>query len=427
MLNSIGNLKAIIKYYFVPDFEYMPSRRFDLDWLRVGAFGLLIFFHIGMLYVENWGFHFKSQYQWQGLEMVMLFVSPWRMAILWLVSGIAIKFLLVKVSVERFVFLRSVRILLPLLFGILVVVPPQLYIEMTQKSALDMSYWQFMIEFFAEDSVIFKEYQAGIWPHIDVNHLWYLRSLWQFSLLLVCLLPLLNANKTVQVLNWIFRLPGALAIGMATLPIFLLQLFWEPDTVRYPLGFAFMLYGYLIGWSPLFWSRVKEALPFLAKLTPLVLVSFVCFYQFMWLPQGDNAHYTWQLLGLLSYSLSRVMGALLLLSLAYHYLNVASSKLSYWSEGVYAFYILHQSIIIIAAYQLSQFDLGPAGPIIEPLAVIVITIVGCLLCYELIRRSTLLRPLFGMKQAKAYSKSVNKLGYVSAGILIFPLALSLLL
>lgn len=427
MLNSINNLKSIIKYYFVPSFEHMPSRRFDLDWLRVGAFGLLIFYHIGMLYVANWGFHFKSQYQWQGLEMAMLFVSPWRMAILWLISGIAIKFLLVKVSIERFLFLRSVRLLLPLLFGVLVVVPPQLYVEMTQKAGLDMSYWQFTVEFFSYNSPIFKEYQSGIWPHIDVNHLWYLRSLWQFSLILVCLLPLLNATKTEQILNWIFALPGVLAIGLATLPIFLLQLFWESDTVRYPLGFIFMIYGYSIGWSPLFWSRIKEALPFLVKLTPMVLVCFVCFYQFMWLPYGESANYTWQLLGLLSYSLSRVLGALTLLSLAYTYLNFASSKLNYWSEGVYAFYILHQSIIIVVAYQLSTFDLGPAGPIIEPLTVIALTIMGCLLCYELIRRSSLLRPLFGMKQARTYSKRTNKLGYISASILIFPLVLKLLL
>ena len=118
MHSSINNIRAIIKHYFIPSNENMFSRRFDLDWLRVGVFGLLIFYHIGMLYVLNWEFHFKSQYQWQGLEMLMLLVSPWRMAILWFISGVAIRFLLVKVSIEKFIFLRSIRLLLPLLFGI---------------------------------------------------------------------------------------------------------------------------------------------------------------------------------------------------------------------------------------------------------------------------------------------------------------------
>jgi hypothetical protein len=35
------------------------ERRVDLDWVRIGAFGLLIFYHVGMLYV-SWGFHIKS-------------------------------------------------------------------------------------------------------------------------------------------------------------------------------------------------------------------------------------------------------------------------------------------------------------------------------------------------------------------------------
>ena len=427
MTSNIHNISSFIQHYFVPSSTGLPDRRFDLDWLRVGVFGLLIFFHIGMLYVENWGYHFKSQYQWQGLEMAMLMISPWRMAILWLISGIAIRFLLVKVSIERFIFLRSIRLLLPLLFGILVVVPPQLYVEMTQKAGLDMSYWQFMLEFFSADTTLFTDFQAGIWPHIDVNHLWYLRSLWQYSLALVCLLPLLNARWVEQVFHWILRQHSLIAIAVMTLPIFLLQTLWDPDTVRYPLGFTFMLYGYLIGWSPLFWQRIKTGLPQLLKITPMVLISFVCFYQYMWLPFGDDSHPALQILGLISYSLSRTLGVLTLLSLAYTYLNVKSDKLNYWSEGVYPFYILHQSILIVAAYWLSRVDFGGFGAVFEPIAVVVITIAGCLGCYEVIRRSSLLRPLFGMKQAVAYSNQTQRLGYVCASILILPLALTLLL
>ena len=34
-------------------------RRYDLDWLRVIAFSLLIFYHVGMLFVP-WDFHIKN-------------------------------------------------------------------------------------------------------------------------------------------------------------------------------------------------------------------------------------------------------------------------------------------------------------------------------------------------------------------------------
>ena len=39
----------------------VPDRRHDLDWLRIAAFGLLIFYHVGMFYV-TWGFHVKSSH-----------------------------------------------------------------------------------------------------------------------------------------------------------------------------------------------------------------------------------------------------------------------------------------------------------------------------------------------------------------------------
>ena len=34
------------------------TRRVDLDWIRIGAFVLLILYHVGMFYV-TWDFHVK--------------------------------------------------------------------------------------------------------------------------------------------------------------------------------------------------------------------------------------------------------------------------------------------------------------------------------------------------------------------------------
>ena len=36
------------------------ERRIDLDWVRIAAFGLLIFYHVGMLYV-SWGFTSRAR------------------------------------------------------------------------------------------------------------------------------------------------------------------------------------------------------------------------------------------------------------------------------------------------------------------------------------------------------------------------------
>ena len=94
-------------------------RRYDLDWLRVIAFGLLIFYHIGMFYV-TWGWHVKSVYAGPAAEPLMLLVNPWRLALLFFISGVAIRFATDKAP-GRLDLVRSrlLRIGLPILAGMI--------------------------------------------------------------------------------------------------------------------------------------------------------------------------------------------------------------------------------------------------------------------------------------------------------------------
>jgi hypothetical protein len=87
-----------------------------LDWVRIGAFGLLIFYHVGMLYV-SWGFHIKSAHRVTALEPLMLVLNPWRLALLFLVSGVATRFMLRKSALGSLLRARSARLLIPLATG----------------------------------------------------------------------------------------------------------------------------------------------------------------------------------------------------------------------------------------------------------------------------------------------------------------------
>ena len=412
---------------FVPSKDEMPTRRYDLDWLRILVFGLLILFHTGMFYVENWGWHAKSLYQSQFLENIMLMVEPWRMPVLWLISGIAIRFIMAKVSVARFITLRSFRLLLPLLFGILVVVPPQLYVEMSYGGEINMNYWQFLLAFFSSNSDVFAQHQSGIWPHIDVNHLWFIRSLWQFSLILLCLLPLLNTQWINRATSWLVSRHGVLAIVLSTLPLFIIQINWDMETVRYPLGFTLMVYGYLIGWNSVFWRRISQHIKALVIAFVVCYCAFIAFYNIVWLdflagiePENEMI----LMVGMFNYSLMRVIGVLTVFALAHKFLNVKSTKLSYFNDAVYPFYILHQTIILVVGYNLSSLNLGP---IVEPILLIVFTVLTCFIGYELIRRTDLLRPFFGLKLKNNYGRVMIVLGYITAIMLIVPIGLRITL
>jgi hypothetical protein len=419
-MNTIAKL-------FIPDQTQMPERRHDLDWLRVIAFGLLILFHCGMFYTENWGWHVKSQHRSQLLESFMLIIEPWRMALLWLIAGIAIRFVLAKVSVWRFISMRSLRILLPLLFGILVVVPPQLYVEMTYNGDLNMNYWQFLTAFFSDGNAAFAKYQSGIWPHIDVNHLWFLRSLWQYSLVILCLVPLLNNSKVEGAIRWLCKQPGPLAVLLATLPIFIIQINWSMSEVRYPLGFTFMVYGYLIAWQQHFWQRLKINLNWLISSFAIAFISFIYFYNQVWLAEltSPGSHEPWLLmLGMFNYSLLRILGVLCLFSAAHKVLNKNSTKLSYFNEAVYPFYILHQTFIIVIGYNLSKFNLAAAP---EAILLISATIISCLISFAVIKRINILRPCFGLAMKVSNNQISQRFVYITAVILVVPIGLEILI
>ncbi|MGB0834120.1 MAG: acyltransferase family protein [Psychrobium sp.] len=406
-----SKLRNNIQQLFVPDITELPTRRHDLDWLRVLAFGLLILFHSGMFYVENWGFHAKSQYRSETLESLMLLIQPWRMAILWVIAGIAIKFVLAKITATRFIYQRSIRILIPLLFGILVVVPPQLYVEMTQNNDLSMDFWTFIREFYNPNTLIFDKYSSGIWPHIDVNHLWFLRSLWKYSLIILLLAPLLNATWGIRATNWLMNRHIAVIILLLSLPLFAYSMALEGDDTRYAVGFTCMLYGYLIGWHANFWHRVA------ALRIPLFIILIVCacivitFYNLIWLnPEGKPEWIS--AIGLVIYNIMRITGIFCAFGFGYHYLNKPSAGLNYFNEAVYPFYILHQTLIIVIGYHLTAHSLGP---IVESTLLISLTTIGCFALFELIKRIDNLRYLFGLKMKKHYSKSITFIGrFISA-------------
>src|SRR3954471_3635736 len=87
------------------------TRLIELDWLRVIAFGLLILYHVGMLYAEGWGWHYKSSYSSKFLTNIMLWSNQWRMSLLFLISGAAVSYALANESPGRFMVKRTLVLL----------------------------------------------------------------------------------------------------------------------------------------------------------------------------------------------------------------------------------------------------------------------------------------------------------------------------
>jgi len=385
------------------------TRRNDIDAIRVLAFALLILYHVGMFYVADWGWHVKSAYTADWLKIPMLLVNQWRLPLLFLISGAVVHFLLDKVSPGRFAWLRTRRLLIPLIFGMLVIVPPQAWLQARDTGAFDGGYIEFLVRYFS-----FQPWPAGAFDGSDIgitwNHLWFLPYLLSYSLVLALLLPVISTGPVQALLSRIRALRGVWLLALPALPFVGIQwllgdfrethAFFNDPRAHATYGLVFLL-GFAIGRDAGLWAELRRmrriVLP-LALTTYAILIFIRAFgpgVSWMLGPVGEALA---DALADVVVSFNGWFWLMAVLGWGAHGLNRPFRWLPYATEAVVSWYILHQTITVVLGAALTPYALGP---VFEPVLVLGGTIFGCLLIHEfVVRRVGWLRPLFGLKRVE---------------------------
>lgn len=374
-----------------------PTRRYDLDWLRVIAIVLLLYFHTGMIFVSEWGFHIKNPDTSPLLLEFNFFLSRWRMALLFFISGVGTSFALGRRTAAQYVGERARRLLVPLAFGMFVIVPPQIYFERLPNGAPYASYLDFYPEVFR-----LEPYPKGAFSW---HHLWFIFYLFGYSV--IALPPFLYLRGKAG-RRWATRIgravrgPGlyALALPLGAVLAALIVSYPGPqnivdDWASLIYYFLFFVYGYVLhvagAWDVIeARRRTSLALAFLAILaidtvrwndaTPAFTYSAAnaAYY----LLQGFNA-WCW---------------VLAILGYGRRYLNRPSRFLERANEGIYPFYILHQTVIIIVGFYVIRVE---ESILAKFLFTSTVSLAVSWALYDLlIRPVPALRFLFGMKPVR---------------------------
>jgi len=383
-------------------FEHQLGRRYDLDWLRIIAFGLLIFYHIGMLYV-TWDFHVKSPHAGEWPEPFMRLLNPWRLLLLFFISGIAARFMLDKTSKQAFAKERLWRLFIPLFIGIQFVVAPQTYFELLQTEEISPGFWAFFANYSDPNHVY--SVTTPTW-----NHLWYVVYLLVYSFILVGISSWIKALINSPVGRFISQFPAwILVLVLPVLPLLLVRFTlasdWPTthnlveDWAKHGASFSMFLIGYIVAKSPNFWRAIDQMRFWsvglaIGLIIPLSLLWLQWDVFASWATQNPERESL-----LLLARIGRVLYAWLviaaLLGFAQRWLNKPNRTLSYLTSVIFPYYILHQTLLISIAYPLGKMDLPL---VIEGTAVVGGTIAGCvLITHFIIRPVPLFRVFFGMK------------------------------
>ncbi len=372
------------------------TRRYDLDWLRVIAILAVYFHHLGMPFNGD-DFHIMNSESSKLLDDIMVYFEQFRLPLLFLISGTGTVLAFSKRTWKQFSKERTGRLLIPLIFGILFIVPPQTYFQYINEYS---SYWQ-----------LYKS------ERFETNHLWFIENLYIISLLVIPLIIFLKSQKSQGFKTWFERISShKMGLLLGGLPLIILTIVLKR---YYPTGSSsltnlsetffytyFFITGILFASSQLFWENLKKYRRF--HLIAFI-ISTVLFYGYYFVPNGSIEPYLstsvrWDIW----YGLCCLLGWCFVLSLLGYgqvYLNKPSLWLKRMNEAIYPFYILHQTVIVIFGYYIIQLNVN------IPLKMILLFISSFLvivLLYRLfIYPFKITRVLFGMKKKNEKRKNIT--------------------
>ncbi|WP_054722148.1 acyltransferase family protein [Marinifilum fragile] len=343
------------------------ERRYDIDWLRVITIGLLLIYHIAIVF-QPWapfiGF-IKSDTSLESIWIPMSMLNVWRIPLLFFVSGMGVCFAMRKRSAVQLLRERSIRILLPFVFGMFCVVP------------LHFLIWK-------------NYYNQDLAYQVNPSHLWFLGNIFAYVLILLPLFLYMKRNHFLikSWLNKLFKTPFGLFIVM--IPFVFESVLINPNPFEM---YAMTLHGFILGFLAFFFgfvfilagetlrrTLIKWKWHFLILALGLYTVRLVVF-------QLQSPNYLM--------AIESNIWVFTVFGFAFQYLNKANKLLTYLSEAAYPVYIIHMVMLYGASYLILPLQM-PA--FLNFVIINLITFIGCFALYELvIKRSIILRPLFGLK------------------------------
>jgi peptidoglycan/LPS O-acetylase OafA/YrhL len=364
-----------------------------LDWLRVIAIFVLLFFHTGMLFV-GWGWHITNAETIPALQMPMDIAHRLRMPLLFVIAGAGMWFALKRRSGAALIGERTLRLLVPLAIGMFLIVPPQVFDERIAHGEFSGNY----LEFLVQRVFRFEAYPAG---DFSWHHLWFIIYLYVYVLLLAPLLLWWRARVArgggLKPGAWLFALGLPLGINEAVLkPLFPESHNLISDWYIFIHYLLLTVYGYVLASMPGAWdwlaAKRRWALGVSLGLTVGGLLMFETGIVARDTP-FDSVYaniFTWAwLMTFMSYGRAK--------------LSFGNRVIAWARDASYPVYILHQTVIIVIAYFVIA---QPWTPWTKYGVVLAGTLISCVLLYELLlKRFAVFNVAFGIKLHRADSGS----------------------
>ncbi len=332
-----------------------PSRRYDLDWLRVLATFIVLFFHSAR-YFDHLGWHVKNPERSTELMVLVEFLAQWMMPLFFIISAMSSVFVLRRRRAACYLYDRVLRLLVPFLLGTFVVlIPLQVWIERASNGDFDGGFWAFYPHYFD------GWYAFGgnfAWMGL---HLWYLQFLFLFSLLTAPFFrAALNAPAFTEGLAGLCQNPGG--ILLFSLPVIAVELLVNlaPDGIgmrefggwSLPTYLVFFIIGFVMATHDNYRLACQRH-----RIIALAMGMLLMVFELnsIW-PQGG--YFSDYALRQVCRAVNAWLWIVSFLGFASRYLMRPHAFLSYANQAVLPFYVLHQTVIVFLGYLMLDWTIA---------------------------------------------------------------------
>jgi glucan biosynthesis protein C len=369
------------------------ERAYYLDWIRIGVILLLVPFHSAITFTTSGDGFIRYPQHVPAMDIGLWFLSIWIMPVLFVVAGSASFYSLQHRTWWQYEGERRMKLLIPLLAGILLVCPPMAYLRARFMGSFQGNLFQFYPRFFTN----------GSYPQGDFNwgHLWFLAYLYVFA---VILLPLFMKMKREQARTSVVAASATLEKGLwiylAALPLMVIYALLSPffpgqynliwDWAHFTLFLVLVFYGFLFALNDRILENIQRIRTFSLVFTCLLFIAAASLRTSAIgaaLSPLFSAYHVLMLFAMVLAVLGYARQFLNLPNRLYHYLNNAS----------FPFYIFHFLPVTIASYYIARSDFNIW---LKYLVIIVFAYAATFALYEIIRRVPVIRFIFGIRPGR---------------------------
>lgn len=381
-----------------PEQNITSERRYFIDWLRILLIISVFFFHVGMVFVP-WEWHVKNNVLYEGaLTILMSFLHTWRMPLLFMISGAGTFLALRSISPVGYLVERSKRLLVPLITGIFILVPVQVYIEKSASYSSIVSFYPHMFE--------------GIYPsgNFSWHHLWFIVYLFVIALVISPFLNLLRSEACRRIIERLASfLSKPLRLNLVLIPLLIsqiiLRMYFEQETHALYNDWATFTFYFIFFIAGLLLLPQESIIRALERDRNIYLAETVVFTAVMFMVPGSGRPA--EVISDISEIIVSWTCSVAVAGYAKKYLDFNSGFRKAANEAIYPFYLFHQPLIVIMAFMITTLSVATW---IKALLIITSTITAFIAVYAcLIRPFSLPRVLFGMKPVKKERKMIERL------------------